>query len=346
MAEHDPWHVAEADWPAAGDPAAKLAFAVRYAVLAPSGHNTQPWRFRPCGDRIELLADRRRALPVVDPADRALVISCGAALGLLGVALCRFGHAGAVEILPDPAEPHLMARVGLGRVHSPTPEELRRFAAIPHRHSARGAHAAAPLPATLAPALLAIAAAGGVELALVTDAAARGRVAALVEAGDRAQFADPAFRAELADWIRAKGLGARDGMSARGFGLPDLASPLFALAIRHLDLGAAVGARDRARAVAAPALMLLATPEDTPRDWLAVGQALAPLLLEATAVGVRAAFLNQPVEVPALRPRLREAAGVAGAPQLLLRLGLAEEAGASARRGAAEVVEAAPPGGG
>jgi nitroreductase len=344
MAEQDPWQVAESDWPAAGDPAAKLAFAVHYAVLAPSGHNTQPWRFRPHGDRIEILADRSRALPVVDPADRALVISCGAALGLLHLALHRFGHAGAVEILPDPAEPDLMARVGLGGAHSPTPEELRRFAAIPHRHSARGAHTVAPLPTTLAPALLAIAAAREVELALVVDTAARERVAALVEAGDRAQFADPAFRAELADWIRARGLGARDGMSARGFGLPDLASPLFALAIRHLDLGAAVGAQDSTRAAAAPALMLLATPADAPPDWLAAGQALALLLLEATAAGVRAAFLNQPIEVPALRPRLREASGVAGVPQLLLRLGLAPEAAASARRDAAEVVETSSPG--
>lgn len=181
---------------------------------------------------------------------------------------------------------------------------------------------------------------------MADDAAARGRIAELVEAGDRAQFADPAFRAELADWVWSKGLGARDGMSARGFGLPDLASPLGALAIRHLDLGATVGAQDRARAAGAPALMLLATPEDAPRDWLAAGQALALLLLEATAAGVRAAFLNQPVEVPALRSRLREAAGVAGVPQLLLRLGLAGEAAATARRDAPEVVEAPPPGGG
>ena len=338
-AQEDPWRVAEAGWPSAGDPTAKLAFALRYAVLAPSGHNTQPWRFRPRPGGMDLLADRSRALPVVDPEDRALVISCGAALGLLRLALRRFGHAGVVEILPAPGEPDLLARIGLGPAHVPTPEELRRFSAIPHRHSVRGPHAPDPLPADLAPALHIVAAEERVELALATEPAVRERIAALVEEGDRAQFANLAFRAELARWIRAHSLGARDGMSARGFGLPDAASPLFALAIRHIDLGATVGAQDHARASGAPAPMLLATPGEAPRDWLATGQALALLLLEATAAGVRAAFLNQPVEVPTLRPRLREAAGVEGQPQVLLRLGLAPEGPASARRGAAEVLE-------
>ena len=90
--------------------------------------------------------------------------------------------------------------------------------------------------------------------------------------------------------------------------------------------------------------MLLGTGEDRPRAWLAAGQALALMLLAATAEGGRAAFLNQPVEVPALRPRLRAAAGLEGVPQLLLRLGRAAEAPASARRDAASVLER--PGGG
>jgi hypothetical protein len=40
----------------------KLRFALRYAVLAPSNHNTQPWHFIVDGDRVTLCADRMRAL--------------------------------------------------------------------------------------------------------------------------------------------------------------------------------------------------------------------------------------------------------------------------------------------
>ncbi len=74
------WDVAESDYPRTGSPADKLRFMLRYAVLAPSNHNTQPWLFRVRGSSVELYADRARALRVTDPDDRQLLISCGCAL--------------------------------------------------------------------------------------------------------------------------------------------------------------------------------------------------------------------------------------------------------------------------
>lgn len=340
MPAEDPWTIDAAAWPPAGDDTAGLAAAARYAILAPSGHNTQPWRLRLRDGGLDLLADRRRRLPVVDPADRALTISCGAALALLRTALRRFGHEARVTPLPDPARPDLLARVVPGAAHAPTTQEMRLFAAIPHRHTARGAYRPEPLPPSLPRTMRDLATTEGVECAVIADPARRAAIAALVERGDRAQFADPLFRAELAGWVRSQSLGARDGMSGRGFGMPDLASPLFALALRHIDLGGMVGARDRDAAASAPALLVLASAEDTPRAWLATGQALAMVLLAATAEAVRAAFLNQPVEVAALRPELRARAGLSGVPQLLLRLGRAPEAPASARRPLRDVLEA------
>ena len=47
-----------------GAPAATLLrMAVEHAILAPSSHNTQPWRFQIRDDVLELFADRMRALP-------------------------------------------------------------------------------------------------------------------------------------------------------------------------------------------------------------------------------------------------------------------------------------------
>lgn len=61
------WQVDPAGFPADGGSEDQLRFALRYAVLAPSGHNTQPWRFHVDGDSVEVHADRMRALSVVDP---------------------------------------------------------------------------------------------------------------------------------------------------------------------------------------------------------------------------------------------------------------------------------------
>ena len=86
-AQTNAWSVDPRGFPGDGSPEEQLAFALGYAVLAPSGHNTQPWRFRIHGDVVEVRADRTCALPVLDPADRELILSCGAALFFLRIAL-------------------------------------------------------------------------------------------------------------------------------------------------------------------------------------------------------------------------------------------------------------------
>ena len=74
----------------------QLEHAVEHALRAPSVHNTQPWRWRidPADGVVELHADRGRQLTATDPDGRDLLISCGAALGHLAVAL-RAGISGA-----------------------------------------------------------------------------------------------------------------------------------------------------------------------------------------------------------------------------------------------------------
>src|SRR6056297_3363168 len=92
-------------FPANGSEKDQLRFLLGYAIQAPSGHNSQPWLFRLRDDAVELYADRRRALPVVDPQDRELTMSCGAALDHLAVAARYFGPAPVLEPLPTRATP-------------------------------------------------------------------------------------------------------------------------------------------------------------------------------------------------------------------------------------------------
>jgi nitroreductase len=78
------WNISESEFPKYSSTYDKLKFFLRYAILAPSIHNTQPWSFRIQNDNtIDPYADRKRALPVLDPLGRDLTISCGIVLGLL-----------------------------------------------------------------------------------------------------------------------------------------------------------------------------------------------------------------------------------------------------------------------
>jgi nitroreductase len=308
---------------------------VQLACLAPSSHNTQPWRFRVAAAGIDLLADRTRALPVNDPDDRELVISCGAALFNLRCAVAAAGRAAEVALLPDAGDPDWLAAL------RPVPGGADAFLALlatlaTERRTWRLPFAARPVAPEAVDALIGAVATEGARLVPIVGEDGRAEVAALVAEGDRVQWHDPRWRRELTMWMHPRRSG--DGLT-----VPALAQPVAQAVVRTFDLGNGVAAKDRDLAAHSPLLAVLATDGDRPADWLRAGQGLQRALLVAVELGLQASYLNQPVEVAELRPRLAALAGESGAPQLLLRIGHPDGAlPAAPRRPLEDVVEIAP----
>jgi nitroreductase len=304
-----------------------LRVALQRATLAPSAHNTQPWLFHIEGAEISLYADPTRRVAVVDPSDRELMISCGAALFHLLVALRHQGCSVQEQLLPEAGTPDLLAvvRVTSQGTDTRSAEDEALFGAIPHRHSNRVPFEEREVPAGTLAQLQASAREQGAELTLVRGRAVREAIAELVAAGDRTKWGDKRFREELADWLIPNRGPRRDGLPGHAFGIGDALSLILPHCVRHLDLGRLIARKDRALALSCPVLAVLSTAEDSPAAWISAGRAMASVLLHATAAGVSSSFLSQPIEVAELRPRLRAIAGGEEAPQLLLRLGYGPE---------------------
>lgn len=330
------WTVSEDDWPSDGTAAEKLAYLLRWAILAPSTHNSQPWLFRIRDDEtVEIRPDRRRSLAVVDPEDRELVMSCGAALFHLRVALRRFGRRGEVRtateqggdhpLAPVRSVPDVLAEVGLGGSHEPTEEELRLFGAIRRRRTNRQAFDDRPVPDALLDDLREAARAEGAWFEPVTDEARKEALADLVADADRRQGSDPSFRRELAAWVHPSRTRSRDGMPGYALEMDDLASLAGPFVVRTFDWGDRRAAEDRELAEGSPAMAVMGTRRDSVSAWLDAGQALDRVLLRAAAEGVSASFLNQPIEETDLRPKVAATVNAAGPVQLVLRLGFGPE---------------------
>jgi len=334
----DPWETSERTFPREAPLKEQLAFLLNYAVLAPSSHNTQPWLFRFHHDQLELYADRTRALAVVDPMDRELIISCGAALFHLRLAMRHFGYQEVTELFPDPELPDLLARVGIRGEAKTTSEEQALFRAIPGRRTHRMPFDEGVLPDALLAALRRAAAEEGAELHIIEGRYSRSAVADLIEEGDRVQWSDPHFRRELAAWVHPNRSRSRDGIPGYAFGMPDALSYLGPLAMRTFDLGKGRATKDRQMAVSSPVLAVLGTAADEPPAWLAAGQALARVLLRARMDGVFASFLNQPIQVPHLRPKISVIISTQDFPQVLLRLGHGKQTRPTPRRSVDEIL--------
>lgn len=333
----DPWQVREADFPADAMPEDQLRFLLNYAVLAPSSHNAQPWLFRPSGDEVGVLADRTRALPVSDPEDRELVMGCGAALFNLRVAMRHFGFAVDVRSFPELDDPDLLAFVRMGDRTQATDSETELFRYIRERRTFRFPFEDRPVDPNPAGYLTEAADAEGCSLSVISDPETRNTLADLIAEGDRVQGGDRSFRRELASWIHPNRSHSRDGIPGYGMGLGDLKSMTGPFVVRTFDLGRGRAAHDRELAEGSPYLVVLSTSADNPASWLAAGQALQRVLLEACSRGLSASFLNQPVECPDLRPRVAEIAGNRF-PQLILRLGPGRKVRNSPRRTVMEVI--------
>jgi Nitroreductase family len=327
------WDVDPSGFPSSGTATDKARFAVRYAILAPSSHNTQPWRFIINGEELLVCADRTRSLANIDPFDRELIISCGAALFNLRVAFAHFGVPVEITTFPQSSDPDIVARV-VFRASGPIFKDLSElFNAITKRTTNRGPFSAEDVPAVIIERLKSAAALEGVDVAFAQELAQRERLATLIANADRRQFDDPRFRRELAAWIHPSR--KDDGMPAASQGLralTDAATPVIAMAIRTFDLGNGVAAAHEELARGSPLLVTLSTPMDNNEGWLAAGLGLQRLLLVAANEGYSTSYLNQPIEVPDLRTELAKDLSIDGYPQLLLRVGRGQPVSHSPRR--------------
>ncbi len=303
---------------------------VRYATLAANSHNTQPWRFRIREKQIEISPDSSRRLPVVDADDHHMFASLGCAATNLELAAAARGQAG--ELTFNAANGG-----SIQFAYGATAEERSAlFAAIPKRQSTRADYDGRPISHADLQTLVAAGTRSGVDLVMVTDRQMMDRIRELVVAGNSAQMSDPVFMRELKQWLR---FNARDALQS-GDGLFSALSgnatlpawigrPMFDYFV------SAKGENEKyARQIAASAgIAVFVGQKEDPEHWVLAGRACQRFALQATALGLKHAFINQPVEVTLLRPELAALVGLPGRrPDIVMRFGYGPELPFSARR--------------
>ncbi len=308
---------------------------VRYATLAPSSHNTQCWKFGIAEHAISILPDLSRRCPVVDPDDHHLFVSLGCATeNLIQAALANGlkAEAGfdtvrdAVTVILEPTK----------SVASPL------FQAIPERQSTRAEYDGKPISTAELEILQNAGNGKGVRVLLLTEQAAMENVLEYVVQGNTAQMNDRAFVEELKAWIRFSGEQAvrtGDGLYGGSSGNPSvppwLGSPLFGLFFTPKS------ENDKyAKHVRSSAGIAIFISEATDKaHWIEAGRCYERFALQSAALGIRNAFLNQPVEVASIRPQFASFLGVGQQrPDLVVRFGRGPTMPKSLRRSVDSVI--------
>jgi nitroreductase len=293
-------------------PAAVVERLVALACLAPSVHNTQPWRWRYDDGILELHADLRRRLPAEDPRGRNLTISCGAALHHLQFAARALGWDTTVERLPAGLPETVLARVVISRT---THHAVARgdIDLLRTRCTDRRRFTAWPVPADRLDDLGRRAAAWGVLTEAVTSDAARFRLELLANRAISFLEVEGRRLLEQDRWIDR---GGSDGIPLDL--LPEDPDPL------HARSRFRPGILEDARLVihGGERVIALGGPHDDVAGWLRTGEAMSDLWLEATRAGMSVIPMSQPMEVESIRHEIaRTVLASRFEPHLLLRVG-------------------------
>lgn len=283
------------------------------AAMAPSSHNTQPWRFRVDSQKVDLIGDTSRTMGKADPRLRELHVSLGCALENAAIAAANAGTPVVVEQVPG-APGSLFATLRFAEEGAEAGADGNLAAALPVRRTNRSAYdqKRALAPATLA--ALGSLASENVRVKWLTDSDARARFSELSVKATEEHIVDIEIQRDSHLWYRMSRSDAekyRDGITVHGANLPgaiSLVLGLFPPTPDSFDAGWAKATRDT-HCGTAPAFGILVVEKAGDRNaWVEAGRTYQRIQLAATLQGISTHPISQ-----ALAMRDREVvAGSAG----------------------------------
>ncbi|SFG61891.1 Acg family FMN-binding oxidoreductase [Neptunomonas qingdaonensis] len=309
---------------------------IRYATLAASSHNTQPWKFRIRQDTISILPDYSRRCPVVDPDDSHLFKSLGCATENLIHAAAAQGFFANAQF--DPSEDGVIVTLR----SDPSAHASDLYQAITQRQCTKISYDGSLVDEPELKLLQEAGTGEGIRTLLMLSEAQKETLIDYVSKGNTAQLTNKSFRDELVSWIRfnhGEALRTGDGLSGRTSGNPSLPSWLAKLIIGLVLTAKKQVDTDAINIRSSAGIAVFISTRNDKAAWVEAGRAYQRFALQATALNIRTAFINQPIEVLTLRPGFEKWLNLNGEHALLMvRFGHSQLAPFSQRRSIDDVI--------
>ncbi len=317
------WQLNLKDFPESADNRDKIIFLLRYAILSPSTHNIQPWKFKIAGDSASIFLDETKKLPANDPLDRDLYISLGYCVETLAQAADSFGVLKTTQVFTGRSD-NMVATISFDFSKYKL-RSTKSLEGIINRINARGKFSDKALPADLMQILANISKSNSVQAHFVTDKAGIKRLAELTAEGLRMAYHDPVFRREISSWIRNNWSKRRDGIPGYSLRMPAPMSLVIARMMRHFDIGDKLGKLNQMSLQSAQMICVITAKNSSPNEWLEVGRVAMRIMIELNARGIRSSVFVASVEMGELYKEVQKVINSSETPQFLFSAGYMDD---------------------
>lgn len=296
----------------------KLIFFARYAILAPSGHNTQPWELKLHNDKLLISINKSHHLSIdgsgllsVEP-----YISIGTFLEVFNLAALGFGYKAIINTSPSAA---IVATISIGGRASARPELLR---AIVTRRSNRNAYEETPLsPSELE--TISRCELPGIKATIVSKRTDIDFVAEQTEIAVESTMSNPLYRKELSDWVRTNHTRKYDGMPGFTHGFGNLQSLVSKTAVRHAPDQGPGARKSKKLAEKSGALIIVRCTDDNKNSFINAGRLYSQICVLANSIGYATSGLGASVLDGSTRELVKKHFDIKDRPVYIIRVGKA-----------------------
>lgn len=327
------WNVKASDFPKNGKMESKLKFLIRYGILAPSGHNSQPWKFKLSDDSIEVWPDFDQKRSAVDPENRELYISLGCAAKNIEIAANYFGmiYDKSYRIEEEKGLGAIMFKFQDG-IKNSSDQEL--FEAILKRQTNRGEYGTKQLDKEIR-----MLSCEEVNTRMIRNKDQKKELSELIYTSNKVWFKTKELVEELDYWLQDDIQSGSDGVSTGVLNIYKLAANVKYFLAKDSEAAIKKAEREKRLAIEAPGLVIIETKMDGIKHWIKAGEIYEELALNLVKNRLVHAFFNTVIELNTQKIKLAKILETRGRPQMFIRIGYPQEKFAhSGRRGIEEVI--------
>lgn len=306
------WNVDESEFPENGKMENKIKFLLRYAILAPSGHNTQPWKFNFDKNKLLIMPDFSKIRPAVDPDNRELFISLGCAAKNFELAADYFGLMYEKKFVGEQYEYRLIEG-------KKVPKNIHLFRSILKRSTSRGEFEKKRVSREVLSRITTP------NAQVISNEETKQKIAEIAYESNKVWYKSRQLVEELDYWLADDIANGNDGIPTGMLNLYKIAVDLKQFLVKDSPEAEIKAKREKKLALEAPAMVIITSKVDNAESWVKAGEIYEEISLMLASKGIGVGFFNTILELKTQRKKIENLMGNGTKPQLLMRLGYPKE---------------------